>query len=182
MPEDNQEELDVTEEEEPKKKKKPLLLYLIILVVLGLGMGGAYYFYGHKIMAMLPGRSAASETAQKDKGKEGEKDKDKDKKHAPGPIVTLEPFIFNVAGNPSKFAKITLGIELKNAKVEEEVKKTMPAMRDKILLVLGVKPAEVFLDVNQRNAVKDELQQSLKGLFKESGDLNAVYVTDIIIQ
>jgi flagellar FliL protein len=171
MPDENQEEITSQEEQIVKKKGKPKLLLLIIVLVLGLGMGGTYYFYGHKIMKMLPGRSAQAE---------GEKPKEK--KATPGPILTLEPFIFNLSGNASKFAKVSIGIEMKNIKVEEEAKKIMPAIRDKVLLVLGSKPVEAFLDVNQRNTVKQELQTNLKGLFKEGDDLAAVYVTDIIIQ
>jgi len=179
MPDDNQEEMTSKEEPTPKKKGKPKLLLLIIVLVLGLGMGGTYYFYGHKIMKMLPGRTAQAEG---EKEKDKEKEKSKDKKGVPGPILTLEPFIFNLSGNPSKFAKVSIGIEMKNIKVEEETKKIMPAIRDKVLLVLGAKPVEAFLDVNQRNTVKQELQTNLKGLFKESDDLAAVYITDIIIQ
>ena len=171
MPDENQEEITSQEEQTVKKKGKPKLLLLIIVLVLGLGMGGTYYFYGHKIMKMLPGRSAQAG---------GEKPKEK--KATPGPILTLEPFIFNLSGNASKFAKVSIGIEMKNIKVEEEAKKIMPAIRDKVLLVLGSKPVEAFLDVNQRNTVKQELQTNLKGLFKEGDDLAAVYVTDIIIQ
>ena len=172
MPEDIQEEISSTEQPTVKKKKgKFKLLLLIVVAVLGLGMGGTYFFYGHKIMKMLPGKSAQAE---------GEKPKVK--KGVPGPILTLEPFIFNLSGNASKFAKVSIGIEMKNVKVEEEAKKIMPAIRDKVLLVLGAKPVEAFLDVNQRNAVKQELHTNLKGLFKEGDDLAAVYVTDIIIQ
>ncbi len=172
MQDDIQEEIGQEgEEQEVKKRKgKPLLFLLIIFLVLGLGAGAAYYFYGPRIMTMLTGKSSAPEGAHKEK------------KRAPGPIMTLEPFIFNLSGNPSKFAKISIGIEVKNVKLEEETKKMMPAIRDRILLVLGAKPAEVFLDVNQRNLVKEELQRSLKTLFRESDDLSAVYITDIIIQ
>jgi flagellar protein FliL len=174
MQDENQEEISVEEEPTVKKKGKPKFLLLIVVLVLGLGMGGTYYFYGHKIMGMLPGRSAEASGQEKEKAKE--------KKHVPGPILTLEPFIFNLSGNASKYAKVSIGIEIKNIKVEEEAKKLMPAIRDKVLLVLGSKPVEAFLDVKQRDVVKQELQANLKGLFKEGDDLAAVYVTDIIIQ
>ena len=71
---------------------------------------------------------------------------------------------------------------LKNAKAAEETRAIMPAGRDKVLLILGGKPMEAFLDVNQRNKIKEELTQGLKGLFKDGEDIYAVYVTDIIIQ
>jgi len=176
---DEIQEEGVLDEEQPVKKKGKLLFFLlIILVVLGMGGGAAYYFYGQKIMKLLPGMSSSREATQTVK----EKEKEKEKKRLPGHIVSLEPFVFNVSGNPSKFAKVSIGIEVKDAKIAEETKKITPAIRDKVLLVLGTKPAEAFLDVNQRDAIKNQLQESLKGLFKESGELSTIYITDIIIQ
>jgi flagellar FliL protein len=167
-----EEELQETEET-PKKKGKFKLILIILLGVIGLGIGGGYFFYGDKIIRMVTGKGPAT-------GEEGEKKKEK--KYVPGHIMTLEPFIFNIMGNPSKFAKMSLGIELKDAKTAEESKKIMPAIRDKVLLVLGTKPTEVFLDVKQREQIKEELLKSLKSLFKDEKDLHAIYVTDIIIQ
>ena len=163
----------IAEEEEPgiKKKGKPKLLLLIILVVLGLGLGGVYYFFGHKIVAMVTGKPLKVTHAA-----------EAPKKHAAGPILTLEPFVFNLSGASTRFAKISIGIEMKNAKAAEETKGIMPAIRDKVLLVLGGKPMEAFLDVSQRNKIKEEVCVGLKTLFKEQDDLNAVYITDIIIQ
>ena len=173
MRDEDTEEVAVEGEEEPriKRKGKPKLLLLIILVVMGLGLGGVYYFFGDKIVAMVTGKplKTASTPAPK-------------KKHMTGPILTLEPFVFNLSGASTRFAKISIGIEMKNAKAAEETRAIMPAIRDKVLLILGGKPMDAFLDVNQRNKIKEEVYEGLKSLFKDTEDLNAVYITDIIIQ
>jgi flagellar basal body-associated protein FliL len=168
MANEKQEEIKAEETEVVKKKGKFKLILLILVVFLGLGGGAGYFFYGDKIMKKYFG-----------KGQEVQEQK---KKHAIGPILALEPFLFNLSGSQSKFAKITLGVEVKDPKIMEETKKMIPAIRDKVLSVLGSKGAEVLMDINARNTIKKELHEALKGLFKEPGDLSAIYVTDIIIQ
>jgi flagellar FliL protein len=99
-----------------------------------------------------------------------------------GPIMSLEPFLFNIAGNSSRFAKISLGIEMKDIKSMEEAKNMTLLIRDRILSVLGSKNIEVLMDVNSRDAIKQELLTSLKGIFKKPDEINAIYITDFIIQ
>lgn len=154
----------------PKKKGGKLkLIMIIVLAVLVCGGAGTYFVFGNQIKARFFGGGA--EQAQENK-----------KKEALGPILSLEPFIFNIGGNSGKFAKITLGVEVKDAKVMEEAKKMVPAIRDKTLSVLGAKGPEVLMDVSNRNTLKQELHGSIKTLFKEGADLKSVYITDIIIQ
>jgi flagellar basal body-associated protein FliL len=38
------------------------------------------------------------------------------------------------------------------------------------------------MDVSRRENLKNEIYESMKGLFKEVSDVKAVYITDIIIQ
>jgi flagellar protein FliL len=152
-----------------KKGGKLKLIMIIALVVLVGGGAGAYFVFGNQIKARFFGSSA--EPVQETK-----------KKEAMGPILSLDPFIFNIGGSSGKFAKITLGVEVKDAKVMEEAKKMVPAIRDKVLSVLGAKGPEVLMDINNRNSLKQELQNGIKTLFKDDGELKSVYITDIIIQ
>jgi flagellar FliL protein len=166
-----EQEVAAEEEEqpqEPKKKGKLKLILLVVFVALGLGAGGAYFFLGDKIM-------------QQFFGAEPKVIENKERKEV-GPILSLEPFLFNISGNSSKFAKVTIGIELKDAKILEEARKMVPMVRDRSLSVLGSKGPEMLMDVASRNTIKEELSSSLKGLFKDQGDITAIYITDIIIQ
>ena len=104
------------------------------------------------------------------------------KKEAVGPILQLDPFVFNLTGNQSRYAKVTLGIEVKDVKAMEEAKKMIPVIRDRILSIFGTKAAEVLMDVNQRETIKKEVHASLKAVFPGDDGLKAVYITDIIIQ
>jgi flagellar FliL protein len=165
--EQKQQKIEATEEPQEEGKKKSMLKIIILVVLfLVLAGGGAagYFFYGKQIMQKYFNKKppeGAEQTEQKE---------------------TLEPFIFNMSGNQSKYAKVTLGVEFKDPKVMEEAKKMIPVIRDRILSIFGTKAPEVLMDVNQRNTIKDEIQTNLRTLFQDGTDLKAVYITDIIIQ
>ncbi len=180
-------EADEPQEEGKKKSKTKLILFLLLIVIFLGGGGAGYYFFSSKIV------SFSNKIMQKYFGKkppEGEQQeggeqkdaKEHKKKELVGPILALEPFVFNMSGNQAKYAKVTLGIELKDPKIMEEAKKMVPVIRDKVLSILGAKAPEALMDVSQRNAIKSEVQTSLKSLFKDEEELRAVYITDIIIQ
>jgi len=170
MPEDN---FEKEQSEEPKKKKgKFKLIILILFAVICLGAVGVYLLYSNMIMAMFSGKHAQGSEKVTQK---------KIEKHA-GPILSLEPFLFNIAGTSGKYAKISIGIQLKDNKVMEEAKKITPIMRDKILTSLGSKSIEVLMDVGSRDLIRQELHNTLKGLFQQETDITAIYITDIMIQ
>ena len=165
-------EEDEEQESPVKKKGKFKLILIIILFLIIAGGAGGYFVFGKKVMAKYLGKQV-EETAQQETAQ---------KKEVVGPILQLDPFVFNITGNQSKYAKVTLGMELKDPKILEEGKKMVPVMRDRILFILGTKATEVLMDVNQREAIKKEILTNLKTLFKDGEDLKAVYITDIIVQ
>ena len=172
MAEEQLEQEVIAEEEQPqveKKKGKLKLILIIVFVAIGFGAGGTYFFFKDKIMQQFFGVEPKVV------------EKKKERKEV-GPILSLEPFLFNISGNNSKFAKVSIGVELKDAKILEETRKMIPMVRDRALSVLGSKGAEMLMDVANRNVIKEELSNSLKPLFKEQGDITAIYITDIIIQ
>ena len=173
--EDRQEEKSGTPQEDaPKKKKSKLLLIILLAVVLGGGGAGAYFFFGNQILDLvgLGSDEAAAKTEPAPEQKKGS---------SGGPILSLDPFIFNLANNNARFAKVSLALSLQNPKAFEEAKKMVPILRDRALMVLSAKSAEELIDVTKREPIKAELQKSLKDLFKEKDDLESVYITDIII-
>ncbi|HEX2965981.1 MAG TPA: flagellar basal body-associated FliL family protein [Syntrophorhabdaceae bacterium] len=164
------------EDENRKSSLSKIIVLAIIFVVLGGGGGVGYYLYGQKVMnKLLHKESTDSQTQDKQEGQEK-------KKEAVGPILSLDPFIFNMSGNQSKYAKVTLGVEVKDLKAMEEIKKITPVVRDRILSILGTKTPEILMDVSQRTAIKDEIQKNLKTSFEDGEAIKAVYITDIIIQ
>lgn len=178
MAEDRKEQMDLEEvgqregQEKPVKKKgKFKLILIVIFFLIVAGGAGGYFMFGKKVLAGLVGKQTHAA------GKEAAP-----KKEAVGPILQLEPFVFNLTGNQSRYAKVSLGIEVKDVKAMEETKKMIPLIRDRILFIFGTKAVEVLMDVNQREAIKKEVHASLKTVFKNDDELKAVYITDIIIQ
>jgi flagellar FliL protein len=160
----------------PKKKRSKRLFVLVALLLLVGSAAGAFFFYGNQILD----RFGISGIAGLEPAKKGAAVEQK-KGGSSGPILTLEPFIFNLAGNVSRFAKVSLAVHLQDAKAFEEAKKIVPVLRDKALSVLSAKSAEMLIDLNNRDSIKKELYESMKNLFREKDDLNSVYITDIII-
>jgi flagellar protein FliL len=153
-----------------KKGKSKLILIIVFVVIVGAG-AGAYFTVGKKYISNFVGKKPGVASAATVK------------KEAVGPILQLEPFVFNLTGSQSsKYAKISLGIEVKDVKAAEETKKMIPVIRDRILIIFGAKTPEVLMDVNQREVLKKEVYASLRGVFKNEEELKAVYITDIIIQ
>jgi flagellar protein FliL len=170
---------DLEEQQEEGKKKNLLKIIIVVLLVVVIAGGGTagYLFYGKQIMQKYLNKKTPESMEQAEQTEQTE-----NKKEDVGPILSLEPFIFNMSSNESKYAKVTLGVEFKDLKVMEEAKKMTPALRDRILSILGTKASEVLMDVNQRSAIKEEIQKNLRTLFKDDAELRAVYITDIIIQ
>jgi flagellar basal body-associated protein FliL len=163
------------EQAEPKKKRSKLTLLLVAVMLLGASAAGAYFFYGDQLAERYGLGSGNRHSSKKEPVVEDKKG------GSGGPILTLEPFIFNLAGNNAKFAKVSLAVQLQDAKAFEDAKKITPVLRDKALSVLSAKSPEMLIDVANRDSIKKELHDGLKDLFKKRDDLNAVYITDIII-
>ncbi len=152
-----------------KKSKAKLILVIVFVMIVGAG-AGAYFMFGKKYISNLLGKKPGVAVAAVAK------------KEAVGPILQLDPFVFNLTGNQSKYAKVSLGVEVKDVKAMEETKKMIPVIRDRILFIFGSKTPEVLMDVNQRENLKKEVHANLKAIFKNEEELKAVYITDIIIQ
>ncbi|HNQ45438.1 MAG TPA: flagellar basal body-associated FliL family protein [Syntrophorhabdus sp.] len=171
MADDEQMVMETEDSEGTPQKKggKLKLIMIIVLIVLVGGGAGVYFVFGNQLKARFFGGIEQPV-------------KDEKKRESIGPILSLEPFIFNIGGASGKFAKITLGVEVKDAKVMEEAKKMVPAIRDRTLSVLGSKGPEVLMDINNRNHLKKELLNAMKTLFKDDAELKSLYITDIIVQ
>jgi flagellar protein FliL len=158
----NEAQNETVEQGRPKNKVK-LIVFLTVSCLLLAGLGATFFLYGDQIL-----------------DRQGGEKKQEKKQEGVGPILTLEPFIFNLASNTTRFAKVSLAIELKDGKVVEEAKKITPVLRDKALSILSAKTPESLIDVQSREPLKQELFAGLKGHLKQ-GELRSVYITDIII-
>ncbi|KAA0258418.1 flagellar basal body protein FliL [Deferribacter autotrophicus] len=158
------------QEEGGKKKKKSKLFLIIILVVVLLIGGGAAYFF------LVKGKADknAEETV-------------KEKKQAKvdagiGPLYSLDTFIVNLADpGGTRYLKVTMQLELDNEKLQEEMDKRKPQIRDVILTVLSSKTYAEVSTAQGKLALKQELIRRIN-LILTSGTIRSIYFTEFVAQ
>lgn len=123
----------------PKKSKKGLIIAIAAVLVLSGGGGGAWFFMKGKAKDPAVAEAEAKKAAQKSRV-----------------FMPLDPFTVNLTGEEERFAQIALVLELTNNETSEEIKAIMPAVRNKLLLLLSSKqPRELLtLEGKQKLAIE----------------------------
>jgi flagellar FliL protein len=117
-------------------KKKLLMLVVIALLVLGVGGGAAVFLLKKKKAAEDEDADAPAATETHAKH---------DPKHPPV-FVPLDAFTVNLADRETeRYAQIGITLEVDDAKVGDEIKAYMPAIRNNILMVLAHKTSQELL-------------------------------------
>ncbi|HEX5356453.1 MAG TPA: flagellar basal body-associated FliL family protein [Aquabacterium sp.] len=152
------------EGEAPKKGPKKLII-IIAAVVLLLVLGGGGAFFMMKKKAAEAEAAAAAE--EEDGGghakpaKEAKKPEHGKGDHAAPPaFVPLEPFVVNLADRDSeRFAQVGITLQVDDAKMSEEMKAYMPAIRNAILLILSHKSSEELLSQEGKQKLAEEIRR-----------------------
>ena len=130
-----------------KGGKKKLIIIIAAVLVLVLGGGGAAVLLLKKKPAdseedVADGGHAKPKAESHEPAKPNVK---RDPKHPPA-FVPLDPFTVNLADKDSeRYAQIGVTLEIDDAKVADELKTYMPAIRNNILMVLSHKTAAQLL-------------------------------------
>lgn len=140
-------------------KKKLIIIIAAVVVVLLLGGGAAFYFMQQKAAAQ------AAALAEEDGGEDehaldshAKADKPERPEHAPT-FVPLDPFVVNLADKESdRFAQVGLNLQVDEAKVADEIKSYMPAIRNSILLILSHKTSSELLSPEGKELLAKEIR------------------------
>jgi flagellar FliL protein len=128
-----------------KGKKKLIIIIAAVLAVVLIGGGAGAYF-------MMKKSAAAAEAAAAAEGEDGAEvaadghapakaSSKKDGAHAPV-FVPLEPFTVNLADREAeRYAQIGVTLEIEDAKVADQIKAYMPAIRNNILMAIADRTA-----------------------------------------
>ncbi len=139
----------------PKKSKK-MLFIIVGAVVLVLVLGG--------VAAMLMGKKKHADEGEGDEAAEAHPAKAA-VKHDPKamPIfVPLDPFTVNLADKEAeRYAQIGMTLEIADAKVGDQIKNYMPAIRHAILMVLADKTASQLMDRDGKLKMAREVQRDV---------------------
>ena len=137
----------------PAKGKKKLLIIIVAAVaVLLLAAGGALLMM-KKSASAEDGEDAEAEHAP---AKTAAKH---DPKAAPT-FVPLEPFTVNLAvRDTERYAQVGITLEVSDAKVGDQIKAYMPAIRNNVLMVLADKTAVELMDRQGKAKLADQVRR-----------------------
>jgi flagellar FliL protein len=154
--------------EAPKKssKKKLIIIICAVLTLVGGGGGAAWYFMGQK------------------------PEHKKEVKHvepAKAPVfVTLETFTVNLQPDPDeKFLQLDLSMQVASPEEAELLKVQMPAVRNRLLMLLTSKTAGDISSSEGKKQLSDEIIAEVKKPFSEGGKpqgISGVFFTSFVIQ
>lgn len=103
-------------------------------------------------------------------------------KETPGHIVSLDPFVVNLA-DPSEttYLKITVNLEVESEVITAEIQTRTPQIRDAILMLLTSKTSEDVKNTGGKLALQDEMVSRVNN-FLHTGKVKAVYFTEFVMQ
>jgi flagellar FliL protein len=152
---------EVTDAPAPKKSKKKLLIIVGVVVVLlaAAGVGGVL-FMQQKARAQAAADEEAEEPVERVTEK-ARKPAVKDAKSLPV-FLPIEAFTVNLADRDgSRYAQVTITLELDDAKTGDLIKGFMPAVRNNVLLLLSGKTSAQLLDPQGKVTLAKELQREV---------------------
>jgi flagellar protein FliL len=174
---------DVPAQAAPRGKKKLLVMGLAGALVLAAGGGGGAFWWTQKKAA----ERAAAEADAEDGAAAAPADDKKAARPGPPVFVVLEPFTVNLADRDAeRYAQVGITLEVDDAKVGDQVKQYMPAVRNNILLVLADKTAaELHAREGKRKLADEVLREAVRALGGDDAaaePLRAVHFSNFIIQ
>lgn len=150
----------------PASKKK-LIIIIAAAVILLAGGGGAAWFFTHQ---------------KSDPKKEV---KHEEPAHAPV-FVTLETFTVNLQPDPDeKFLQLELSLQVASPEEAELLKAQMPAVRNRLLMLLTSKKATDLSTVEGKKLLSDEIVAEVKKPFSKDAkpqEISGVFFTSFVIQ
>jgi flagellar protein FliL len=138
----------------PAKSKKKLFIIIAAVAALVLvGGGGAVFMMKKK----------AAEQAEAEGDDDGHTTKASVAKHDPKAVpvfAPLDPFTVNLADrNAERFAQVGVTLELNDAKVADQIKNYMPAIRNNILMAIADRTAAELLDRDGKAALAERIKR-----------------------
>ncbi|WP_284617093.1 flagellar basal body-associated FliL family protein [Aquabacterium humicola] len=150
---------DVADATPPKAAgKKKLIIIVAAALLLVLAGGGTGLFLLKKSRAAA--EAEAEETDGKAVAKAKLEEEKVEEKRVPPIFVPLDPFTVNLADRDAeRYAQIGVTLQIEDAKVGEELKLYMPAIRNNILMLLAHKTAGELLTREGKLRLAQEIRR-----------------------
>ena len=152
-------------------KKSTIIIAVVVLLVLAV-IGGGFFMMWQKLTTLNAPRPAEAEHSSA-----------KNEQHdGIGPVFPLDAFIVNLSDQGGKrYLRITMSLELADAKLAEELTKRLPQIRDAILTILPTRKVDDLQSAEGKNALRNEIISSLNGLMGKEA-VKKIYITEFVIQ
>jgi flagellar protein FliL len=99
-----------------------------------------------------------------------------------GPLFPLDTMIVNLADRGGqRYLRVTMSLELSDAKAEKTVKNLLPEIRDAILMILPTKKYADISTTEGKIALRKELMEKINSLMTK-GRVNNIYFTEFVVQ
>jgi flagellar protein FliL len=154
------------EDGEKKKAKAPVSPVILGLLVLNLGGTG---FVAFKTLQPQVAHAAAAKPAHEEA--------------KPGPVITLDPFVVNLnEEGSSRFLKVSLELEVTDAKAAKELETQKRAVRDEVLRYLsGLTVADTLGETNKAKIQAGLIARIDKPLGGK-GSVRHMYFSEFMVQ
>lgn len=162
MPEETQGEVQEEIKEVKKGGKRRFLSFLILgLLIIFLAGGLVFFFASYK----------------------SSEEKEPKREHSKNAIIyTMEPIVVNLLDPTGKrYLQIGLAFELRDKKLEEEIKNNEPKIKDIVISILSSKTPEEILQPEAKGMIKNEILQKINSALGEEAVLD-VYITQYIVE
>lgn len=173
-------EPEAAAEAPPPKSKKKLIIIIVAVLVLLAGAGGGWFFMKSKEAHKKPAKPGQEEV-------QAEEEESGGGHGAAGPVfLTLETFTVNLQPDPEeKFLQLDLSMQVKKPEEAEALKSQMPAIRNRLLLLLTSKQASQISTMEGKQELSNEILAEVNKPFTEHGKpqkVTGVFFTSFVIQ
>lgn len=153
----------------------------LVIMVLAAQLGVAYVIVGHLVLSKQVA-SSASERALSD-STSSDSASSKDTEPPPmGKVYMLEDIVVNPDHtNGMRYLVTSLGLELSDPKLENEIKKREPLIRDRLITLLSGKGVEELTDVTRREQLRQELLNAINKQLR-GGKVRELYFVKYVLQ
>lgn len=153
---------------------KPIIFFIVTAVNMLFILGIGFMVYSSK-------KKEAAEPTIKDVIKGEHETQAKEKEETDkfiGQLVPLETFLVNPAGSRGRrLLKVNMELEVADSKVQEEIEKRKPQLRDIIILMLSSKSYEQISSADGQRRLREEIKDAING-FLTKGQVKQVLFTD----
>ena len=154
--------------------KKGLIILIICFLIIALAVGAGLF--------ILWGKVSAPPSETKEKAGEMEIAKKEDGKPVVKALLSLETFVVNLADPGGKrYLRVSIAMEIDDKDYVEGIKKKLPQIRDKILMII---PTKKFKDVQTslgKDSLRNEIIAQLNPLL-DKGEITNLYFQEFVVQ